>query len=141
MNILSKIKIINTILINVMLSQVVFTHSIVQDIVICYSNDGHIQLENVNDPVSCENRSIFEIEETTIPYFIKVDCEDQSLHGNCLENKHFISNNKIAINIGILKNSVFVYRLENNKKTFTKIDKNSFGNHILESYNTVSLII
>ncbi len=124
-----------------MLSQVAFTHSIVQDLVICYSNDGHIQLENVNDPISCENRSIFETEAATIPYFNKVDCEDQSLHGNCLENKPLVSNNKIVGNISIQKNSIFILQLEKYKNTFKKFDTCSFENHILESYNTVSLII
>ncbi|NHZ87128.1 MAG: hypothetical protein GWP19_14855 [Planctomycetia bacterium] len=136
----SRIRILNLLLITIMLSQLAFSHSIAQDIVICYGNDGHIQLENINDSLSCEKRLISET-ETILPYFIKVDCQDKSLNGGCLENEPFISNNKTVINLGILKNNIFVFRLVNNRNTFTKIDKNAFGNHVLESYNTVSLII
>ena len=124
-----------------MLSHLTFMHSFVQNYIICYGSDGHIQIENVNDCGSCENHPIFESAEITISYLSSTDCNDVSLDENCLDDAQFFSKNKITINAGNQKNNIFIFRSGNHKRTLNKIDTITFGNNILENYTTVSLII
>ena len=141
MKIFYRNNIVSIILLVTLLSHITFMHSVVQNFVLCYGNDGHIQIEDVNDSESCESHSTFESEETTTVYINSADCEDVNLNENCFEEEQFISKNRIAINCDVLRSKNFSVRNENWKNNFNKNYQTKFGNNILESYTTVSLII
>ncbi len=134
-------RVTNIVLMLVMLSHITFMHNIAYDYVLCYGNDGHIEIENVNESENCKNHSLFEVAKTITTYISSIDCEDVSLDENCFEEEQFIFNKRVNTYAVILKNNIFISLTENRKKATDKIETNRFENNVLESYTTVSLII
>lgn len=135
-------RVINIVLMFVMLSHLTFIHNFIYDYVLCYGNDGHIQIENINEFENCKSRSIFEVEKTISTYIISsVDCEDVSLDENCFEEEQFIFNKRVNSYAVILKSNISIYLTENQKNGTDKIEINRFGSNVLENYTTVSLLI
>jgi len=128
-------------LILVILSHITFMHNVVHDYVVCYGNDGHIQVENVDDCGSCDTHSIFDIEEISTSQFSSKNCEDVSLGINCFEEEQYISQNKISINRTILQSEMHLFKIEDIENTSNQKNNSILKNKTLESYTTISLIL
>jgi len=140
-SIVSRYKITSVIIILVMLSHITFMHNIVHDYVICYGDDGHIEIENVNDCTECTPPSMFDGQETPSSQLSSKDCEDVSLDVNCFEEEQYVSKNNISINRSILKSKMFSFQISNHENNTFLNNKNVLENNILESYTNISLLI
>lgn len=125
----------------VMLSHITFMHNIVHDYVICYGDDGHIEIENVNDCADCAPPSMFDSETTSSSQLSSKDCEDVSLDVNCFEEEQYISKNNISINRSILKNKMFSFQIGNSESNSILNNKIVLENNILKNYTSISLLI
>jgi hypothetical protein len=139
MNNVSINKITSVVLVFVMLSHMIFMHSFLENYVICYGNDGHIEIENVNDSESCDDHSLAEYRTSSI--ISNSDCQDFNLEENCFNDEQLIFQNQIKINAGIKKEEAFISDLKNKFQTFIKIETNIYFNNTLENYSTISLLI
>ena len=137
----SQYKIISIILVFVILSHITFMHNIVHDYVICYGNDGHIEVEKINDCVDCTPHSMFDNKESASSKISSKDCEDASLDINCFEEEQYITQNKIFINRTILESDMFLFQDDDIEIISNQKEKTIFKNKILESYTTISLLI
>ena len=134
-------KITSTMLILVILSHITFMHNLVHDYIICYGNDGHIEVENINECDDCTPHSMFGDKEESSSKLSNKDCEDVSLDVNCYEEEQYISQNKKLINRTILKSTMLSFQIENPENTFNQKDKIIFKNKTLENYTTILLLI
>lgn len=134
-------KITSTILILVILSHITFIHNIMHNYVICYGNDGHIEVENINECDDCTPHSMFNDKEESSSKLTTKDCEDVSLDINCFEEEQYISQNKILINRTILESDMFLFQDKDLENISIQKEKTIFENKILESYTTISLLI
>ncbi len=139
--IVSRYRITSMILILVILSHITFMHNLVHDYVICYGNDGHVEVENINECDDCTPHSMFDIQEASSSQLSSKDCEDVSLDINCFEEEQYISQNKTSINRTILKSTMFSFQADDSENIFTQKDKKIIKNKILESYTTILLLI
>ncbi len=133
-------KSINIVLILMMFSHTSFFHEYLQNYVLCFGNDGHIQIENINDCEECTNLDFL---TTTYPGKIIVqssDCEDIPLDEHCFEENQFISQRNIISTIGI-QLPVISFLSSGKKVLFYNLDFTSTNNPILENYKKVSLTI
>ena len=77
---------INLTLIFTILWHIVIVHNIFQNYVICYGNDGHIEIENA---LECENCSVPGKSDISLlggnTVLNNNDCEDMSLDENCFD--------------------------------------------------------
>ncbi len=134
-------KITSTILILVILSHITFMHNIMHNYVICYGNDGHIEVENINECDDCTPHSIFDDKEESSSKLSTKDCEDVSLDINCFEEEQYISQNKIFINRTILESNLFLFQDDDLANISNQKEKTIFKNKVLDSYTTISLLI
>ena len=134
-------KITSIIIILVMLSHITFMHNLVHDYILCYGNDGHIEIENVNDCTECAPHSMFDTEATSSSQISSKDCDDVSLDINCFEEEQYISKNKTSIDRNTLKSKMFSFQIGNSENNSVLNNKNILENNILESYTNISLLI
>lgn len=124
-----------------MLSHITFIHNIVHDYVLCYGNDGHIEIENVNDCTDCAPQSMFDTQTASSSQISSKDCNDISLNENCFEEEQYLSKNNTSINRSIQKSKLFSFLNGNPKNNFNLDNKNRLENNILESYSNILLLI
>ena len=124
----------------VMFSHITFMHNLVQNYVLCFGNDGHIQIENANDCEECTSvdiiTSLTGVKNTIIH---NLDCKDIPLDEHCFEDNQFVSKNNTIL-ISDVKSKVTTIT-SNREVTFVSLNTKPSNNHILESYTTVSLTI
>jgi hypothetical protein len=138
-------KLINIFLILTMLSHVTYFHDILDNYVICYGTDGHVEIENINNPSDC---IISTQEQNNLPNEISFknnyqdnNCNDISLHSNCFEDSQFLSDKKITSSFNL---NCLVQQLprSNEKENFSIFFHNQkFINQTLQNYSTVTLLI
>ncbi|MCF6271013.1 MAG: hypothetical protein L3J41_14970 [Melioribacteraceae bacterium] len=131
---------INTILIFVMLSHITLMHSVVENYFVCYGNDGHIEVENINNNKNCADHSTIEDIKTNALSFSIADCDDVNFSDNCFEEDQFIFNHKISLEVNQGK-SILFFLNEKDSRIFHTNFSNKFKNNILESYSKISLLI
>lgn len=124
-----------------MLSHITFIHNIVHDYVLCYGNDGHIEIENVNDCTDCSPRSRFDTHTASSSQISSKDCSDISLEENCFEEEQYLSKNKTSINRSSQKSKLFSFLNGNLENNFSLDNKNRLENNILVNYSNISLLI
>ncbi len=136
-------KIINIILLVTMFSHLTFFHEYFQDYVICFGNDGHITIENLDDCNECSGLDYFDLFSSTQNVIIEdIDCKDIALDDNCFEDETFITKNKVLFANNLLKTKPIIINFEidlNKRNHYILVEK--FKNPITEIYSTVSLII
>ena len=128
-----------------MISHLTYLHDFLDNYILCYGNDGHVAVENTNDSSDCESNSFsIEFEPNYLSdnaTFHDDNCNDVSLHNNCVEDNQFLLDNKTSIPFNT---HVIAQRFPRTKQKlkYSEIKEHlSIINPILESYTTVSLII
>lgn len=125
-----------------MLSHLTYLHDLLDNYVLCYGNDGHIAIENINDNLECEitNATSVMVNSNTLS-FQNNNCNDISLGNDCYEDSQFLNDSKTNITISV---NAFIQPLQRTKQkpVYSNIkDHLSISNLILENYTTVSLLI
>jgi hypothetical protein len=117
---------------------------VLENYVVCYGFDGHVEVENINNSYECSSidmmRSSSYMGEIVVS---NSDCKDVSLGVNCFENDIIISENKTSSRIDIQKYITHILSFDANKNipTFNFFNSIKIINNILENYTTVSLLI
>ncbi len=136
-------KIINIVLLVTMFSHLTFFHGYFQDYVICYGNDGHVAIENLDDCNECSTLNFSDLFSSAQNVIIEdIDCKDIALDENCFEDENFIAKNKVLFANNLRKTKPIIINLaidQNKRNSYTLVGK--FKNSITEIYSTVSLII
>lgn len=133
----------NLFLILIILSHLSYFHNVLENYIVCYGSDGHVEIENINSNSECSNidmtRSSSYMGEIIVP---NSDCKDVSLSVNCFEDDKIISENKIISSFDIQKNISQVLSFADKQiPTFNYFNSIKIANNILENYTTVSLLI
>ncbi len=133
-------KLVNIVLILMMFSHTSFFHEYLQNYVLCFGIDGHIQIENVNECEECSKLDFF-ITNTLEQVIVQnLDCEDIPLDKHCFEENQFISQRNLISTIGI-QLPVISFLSSGKKVLFYNLDFKSTINPTLENYKKVSLTI
>ena len=129
-------------LIITILWHIVIVHNVFQNYVICYGNDGHIEIEN---PLECENCS-YPVQDYLLvaggnTVLNNNDCEDMSLDENCFDDNQFITKNNVNFSLILIKSNFIKIQPEQINNLFKVITNEITRNNILSNYSTVSLQI
>lgn len=138
-------KIISIFLILSMLSHLTYLHELLDNYVLCYGNDGHIAIENINNDFECEithsSKSMVYSNISSNTSFQNNNCNDVSLGNDCYEDSQFLIDSKTNFTFNT---NPFILNLPRTKQkpVFLDIKDQLFSkNLILENYTTVSLLI
>ncbi len=139
-NLVASYKITSIILVLVMFSHFTFMHTIIHDYVLCYGNDGHVEIENVSECLDCSPHSMLDTQVNSTQLSSN-QCNDKSIDDNCFEEEEYLTQNKTLINRSIQKSKKLSFPKWDPENSSSLKNINVLENNILENYSNISLLI